>query len=177
MKNFKNFISVILTVVILCGCFTSCDSKNEESESVTTLIQIDDIVVLKNGKENNVWTCNERLSLIYDKNTDCIFLRSNIRHTTYSHYFTENGSIYHYSDLLAEGITSVNFITIEDLYIDSKTGSINLLYDERTKVVYMREASGMHASYAAYYAPNGLPYRYVNGQLVELDGGFKYESN
>ena len=169
MRNIKKIMAIILAVIILCGCFTSCYSKTSESKSVTMLVSIDDIEILKNGKEHNKLVDSENLNLTYDRNTDCVFLKSSIRYTTYSHYFTKDGSIYHYDQLVDEGITSVNFITIEDLYVGSGVNSVNLIYDERTKVVYMRNVSGMHVSYVAYPASNGLPYRYIDGKLVEIE--------
>lgn len=36
----------------------------------------------------------------------------------------------------------------------------NLYYDSATRIVYMRFNNSHGSLYSAYYAPNGLPYRY-----------------
>lgn len=36
----------------------------------------------------------------------------------------------------------------------------NLYYDSATRIVYMRCNNSYGSFYSAYYAPNGLPYRY-----------------
>lgn len=36
----------------------------------------------------------------------------------------------------------------------------NLFYDSATGIIYMRCRNSYGDSYSAYYAPNGLPYRY-----------------
>ena len=35
-----------------------------------------------------------------------------------------------------------------------------LYYDSATRIVYMKHQNSYGSSYSAYYAPNGLPYRY-----------------
>lgn len=35
-----------------------------------------------------------------------------------------------------------------------------LYYDSATRIVYMKHQNSRGSSYSAYYAPNGLPYRY-----------------
>ena len=35
-----------------------------------------------------------------------------------------------------------------------------LYYDSATRIVYMKHQNSYGSSYIAYYAPNGLPYRY-----------------
>ena len=35
-----------------------------------------------------------------------------------------------------------------------------LYYDSATRIVYMKHKNSYGNSYSAYYAPNGLPYRY-----------------
>ena len=52
------------------------------------------------------------------------------------------------------------------------SGRSNLYYDPATKIVYIlfNETAG-YAGYgymSAYYAPNGLPYVYEDGTLVEI---------
>ena len=36
----------------------------------------------------------------------------------------------------------------------------NLVYDPATRIVYIKNMNAHGSSYTAYYAPNGLPYRY-----------------
>ena len=36
----------------------------------------------------------------------------------------------------------------------------NLYYDSATRIVYMKCSNSYGSLYSAYYAPNGLPYRY-----------------
>ena len=53
------------------------------------------------------------------------------------------------------------------------SGHSNLYYDPATKIVYIlfNEAAGYsgYGYMSAYYAPNGLPYIYENGALVEIN--------
>ena len=56
---------------------------------------------------------------------------------------TENG-------IYGEAFGENAFIKIEN----------NLYYDSTTRIVYMKHESFYGDSYCAYYAPNGLPFRY-----------------
>lgn len=44
-----------------------------------------------------------------------------------------------------------------------------LIYDKNTRIVYMSQYTyNGHAVYILYLSENGLPYRYVDGELVEV---------
>lgn len=49
----------------------------------------------------------------------------------------------------------------------------NLYYDSATRIVYIRHINSYGSSYSAYYAPNGLPYRYnpETNTFEEIDFG------
>lgn len=66
----------------------------------------------------------------------------------------------------SEAPLSVN-VENEEVLNDTTLGKSNLLeigdnlfYDSATRIVYMRCYNVDGTSYTAYYAPNGLPYRY-----------------
>ena len=46
-----------------------------------------------------------------------------------------------------------------------------LIYDTNTRIVYIEQTThNYYKVYTLYLSENGLPYRYVNGELVEVEG-------
>lgn len=45
-----------------------------------------------------------------------------------------------------------------------------LIYDPNTRIVYIEQTThNLYNVYTPYLSENGLPYRYVNGELVEVE--------
>lgn len=52
----------------------------------------------------------------------------------------------------------------QDLYYDTETGIVYFIFNEST-------GNQGYGYMSAYYAPNGLPYLYKGGKLVEVEDG------
>ena len=155
-------IVIMMTVVVMLLCtavFSGCENTNNttgESAFVAKDMQYTYEIQINYG---------DGFKGAVDPVTDIFYIsRWTSKSISYLPYYNENGIVMTLAALKNAGVTQITFADITDL----NTQYVSLIYDVDTRVVYRHEWNGLRSMYFPYYAPNGLPYRYVNGELVEI---------